>query len=222
MKDFFKTIGPIAEQTELTLTIKGKGGLISVMLIPKANVKDAAAGHIKPICVTGTLEELDEGFLDHIIGPLQKTAGILSNIADFEQGTQRLASENSAAKAAQDAEAKRLADRKKKLQDLTIQADKFAGDKQYQKAVDALNTIVTEDLSDNLQQVKTRISDLKGKMMEGTIFSMAAPPPVPDALVPQPAEQVDSEPIADESPEPDDDDELTQAEEIEQEENLNE
>ena len=75
----------MTESVDLTIVIRKTNGQLTVSTLPKSNgLKDEAQNHIVPLTVTGTPQELDTGFLQAIARPIQKTCGLLSNMAQFE------------------------------------------------------------------------------------------------------------------------------------------
>lgn len=85
MELFKKLSESMAEGTTIALTIaKSESGLAVSVLPGNSLVKDAAKNKFVPICLNGTAEEMDEGFLDTVLQPIAKANGLLSNIKDFE------------------------------------------------------------------------------------------------------------------------------------------
>ena len=59
-----------------------------------------------PLTVTGTPQELDTGFLQAVTRPIQKTCGLISNMAQFEAQADKAAASSKAAKEAKSKETK--------------------------------------------------------------------------------------------------------------------
>lgn len=83
---FFTAIHQMmTESVDLTIVIRKTNGQLTVSTLPKSNgLKDEAQNHIVPLTVTGTPQELDTGFLQAVTRPIQKTCGLISNMAQFE------------------------------------------------------------------------------------------------------------------------------------------
>jgi PRTRC genetic system protein E len=64
---------------KLAITVTGQGEL-SVSELFSADCGDKAVNRIIPLTLTGTAEELDEGFFEKITEPTQKAAGLMSNM----------------------------------------------------------------------------------------------------------------------------------------------
>ena len=83
---FFTAIHQMmTEGVDLTLVIRKANGQLTVSLLPKSNgLKDEAQNHLVPLTVSGHPQELDAGFLQAVARPIQKTTGLISNMAQFE------------------------------------------------------------------------------------------------------------------------------------------
>lgn len=83
---FFKQLSGIIGQVEMSFTIKEKDGELTVMIMPKATGSmTQRMDKIKPLIITGSPEDLDEGFFATVSTPLVKTGKLLSNAADYEK-----------------------------------------------------------------------------------------------------------------------------------------
>ena len=104
---FFTSISQMmTESVDLTLVIRKANGQLTVSTLPKANgLKDEAANHIIPLTLTGTPEEMDAEFLQHIMQPIRKATGLISNLMEFEKQADKAAANS---KAAKDAKAKEV------------------------------------------------------------------------------------------------------------------
>ena len=110
---FFTSISQMmTESVDLTLVIRKANGQLTVSTLPKANgLKDEAANHIVPLTLTGTPEEMDAEFLQHIMQPIRKATGLISNLMEFEKQADKAAANS---KAAKDAKAKETKEEKEK------------------------------------------------------------------------------------------------------------
>ena len=90
--EFFKQLSEVGvNKLELQVVIKNE--TISVIITPELkNVKAI------PLTVSGTAEELDEGFFDVITKPLQKAGGLASNVEEFEKSLENKPTEPAKAK----------------------------------------------------------------------------------------------------------------------------
>lgn len=100
MELFTKLSEIMGEGCTLAINIaKTKDGMTVSVLPGNSLVKDAAKNKITPLNISGTAEELDEGFVDAIIKPVASTAKMLVDMKSFEEG-------QAAAKAASEMEKK--------------------------------------------------------------------------------------------------------------------
>jgi PRTRC genetic system protein E len=78
--DFFKQISELMGQSEVNITLKAKGPNITVMVIHKSS-----GIQVPPLTITGTPEDLDEGFFKEISKPVARMSGLVSNAAEVEK-----------------------------------------------------------------------------------------------------------------------------------------
>ncbi|PZQ93346.1 MAG: prtrc system protein e, partial [Flavobacterium psychrophilum] len=103
--------------------------LIVSILIENDGCGDKAMNIIPPFNVTGTPDELDNGFFEHIKKPLQKADGLISNMTNFLKQLE-IAEANSAME-------KQKSDRERK--------DKEAKNKKYSEAMHKADTLIKEN-----------------------------------------------------------------------------
>lgn len=86
--EIFKKINELlGEGCTLTINVAKKGELLVVGVMPgNPLVKDAAVKNLAPLNISGTADELDEGFLAAIEAPMSRATGLLVDIASFEKG----------------------------------------------------------------------------------------------------------------------------------------
>ena len=80
--NFFKKLTELGVQ-KLELKVVIKDDVLSVIIIPE--VQNA---NLIPLTVSGTAEEMDEDFFNVVTTPLQKVAGLSSNVSDFEKSAE--------------------------------------------------------------------------------------------------------------------------------------
>jgi PRTRC genetic system protein E len=110
MELFKKMSEMLGEGSTLTITVAKKGDKLVVGVLPgNSLVKDSAKGRIVPLNLSGTPDELDNGFVEAIAAPVGKASGLLSDMASFEK-----AQEEAKEKSKMEAEKKAAEDKKKK------------------------------------------------------------------------------------------------------------
>lgn len=110
--DLFKTFaGVLGENADVTIVVRRStdGRLIVSTNFRNNDVKDAARDVIAPFVVSGTPEELDEGYLGAIAAPLEQSSGLQTSMANFEASKKAAEAKSQAA-----SEAKRKDDAAKK------------------------------------------------------------------------------------------------------------
>ncbi len=88
---FFQSIYQmITAGTDLSINIRKVENSLSVAVMPRRNnLKEDMRQNMVPLVVNGTPAELDMGFLQTIIQPLQKVQGLLANAENFEKQAEK-------------------------------------------------------------------------------------------------------------------------------------
>lgn len=76
--NFFKQMFGLIDGIDITMTIKRKNGKLTLSVLPQT------AGTISPALITGTPEELDEGFFEALVVPLTEAKGLKVELENFE------------------------------------------------------------------------------------------------------------------------------------------
>ena len=137
---FFTAIHQMmTESVDLTIVIRKTNGQLTVSTLPKSNgLKDEAQNHIVPLTVTGTPQELDTGFLQAVTRPIQKTCGLISNMAQFEAQADKAAASSKAAKEAKSKETKEEREKREKYEKLMKKAEELTAARNHREAVSVL------------------------------------------------------------------------------------
>lgn len=107
---YFNQVMSPGVDINLTLS-KTQSGELVVILLPKMNgLKDDAQHRLGPLRLSGTPQELDREFFPSITAPVQKTSGILMNLAEYEKQQAAASAESKAAKEAKGKAAKKESD----------------------------------------------------------------------------------------------------------------
>ena len=136
MKLFSTIAALLGTGSMMTIVIrKNNDGRLTVSTaLNNENLQDEAKKHIVPFLVSGTPDELDEGYVEAIGEPMETSKGLQTSMANFE-AQQKVAQANSAAAKAKKAEEdKAKNDRDKKVKDLTAKADALLKEKKYKEA----------------------------------------------------------------------------------------
>lgn len=190
---FFTSISQMmTESVDLTLVIRKANGQLTVSTLPKANgLKDEAANHIIPLTLTGTPEEMDAEFLQHIMQPIRKATGLISNMMEFEQQADKAAANSKAAKDAKSKETKEEKEKREKYEKHLKKAEELITAKNYKDAILALQQARMYATTDKQKEVDEKIAEQKKAMNQGSLFDMMeeTPAPQPQNVAPQPAQQ---------------------------------
>jgi len=127
----FKFLEQYLENTNINLVITKNGNQLTVSLLPKPKINDEAKNILKPIIIKGTADELDEQF--HIIlqKPLEKVAGITSNILSFESSVKEMEEKSAAQKKIKEEQKKNEEKANKELE----KVDELIKNKEFNKAL---------------------------------------------------------------------------------------
>ena len=183
---FFTSISQMmTESVDLTLVIRKANGQLTVSTLPKANgLRDEAANHIIPLTLTGTPEEMDAEFLQHIMQPIRKATGLISNMMEFEQQADKAAANSKAVKDAKAKETKEEKEKREKYEKHLKKAEELITAKNHKDAIAALQQARLYAKADDQKKVDEMISAQKKAMNQGSLFEMMDETPAP-----QPAQQ---------------------------------
>lgn len=183
---FFTAIHQMmTDGVDLTLVIRKANGQLTVSTLPKSNgLKDEAQNHIVPLTVSGLPQELDAGFLQAIARPIQKTAGLISNMAQFEAQAEKAASESKAAKEQKAKETKEEKEKREKYEKHLKKAEELIAAKNHKEAVTALGQARLYAKPQDQKKIDGMIAEQKAAMNKGSLFELMdeQPAPQPQAM----------------------------------------
>lgn len=172
----------MTEGVDMTLVIRKNAGQLTVSLLPKSNsLKDDAQNRLVPLTMSGTPGELDAGFFPAAMQPLQRVAGLLSNMAQFEQQADRAAANSKAAKEKKEKETKEEKDKREKYEKYLKKAEELLAAKNYAEALTSLQQARLHATEEQAKKVDERIIATKAAMNQGSLFDMSPAQPVPAA-----------------------------------------
>ena len=179
---FFTTIHQMmTDGVDFTLVIRKANGQLTVSTLPKSNgLKDEAQNHIVPLTVSGLPQELDTGFLQAIARPIQKAAGLITNMAQFEAQAEKAASESKAAKDAKAKETKEEKEKREKYEKHFKKAEELIAAKKHSEAVTALGQARLYAKPQDLSKIDGMVAEQKKAMNAGSLFDLmedSAPQP---------------------------------------------
>ena len=208
---FFTAIHQMmTESVDLTIVIRKTNGQLTVSTLPKSNgLKDEAQNHIVPLTVTGTPQELDTGFLQAVTRPIQKTCGLISNMAQFEAQADKAAASSKAAKEAKSKETKEEREKREKYEKLMKKAEELTAARNHREAVSVLTQAKAHANAAQLKEIEEKIKAADMEMNRGSLFDLmeqeAQPEQTAYAQTPQaqhPQQTVPPQPVYTQSPQP--------------------
>mgnify|MGYP000731830530 CR=1 FL=1 len=208
---FFTAIHQMmTESVDLTIVIRKTNGQLTVSTLPKSNgLKDEAQNHIVPLTVTGTPQELDTGFLQAVTRPIQKTCGLISNMAQFEAQADKAAASSKAAKEAKSKETKEEREKREKYEKLMKKAEELTAARNHREAVSVLTQAKAHANAAQLKEIEEKIKAADTEMNRGSLFDLmeqeAQPEQTAYAQTPQaqhPQQTVPPQPVYTQSPQP--------------------
>ena len=179
---FFTAINQMmTEGVDLTLVIRKANGQLTVSLLPKSiGLKDEAQNHLVPLTVSGLPQELDAGFLQAVARPIQKTSGLISNMAQFEAQAEKVASESKAAKETKAKETKEEKEKREKYEKHFKKAEELIAAKNHKEAVTALGQARLYAKPQDQKKIDEMVAEQTKAMNKGSLFELM------EELAPQP------------------------------------
>jgi PRTRC genetic system protein E len=175
---FFTQIYQMMNQAvDITLVIRKKEGQLMVSALPKSNgLKDEGQNHIVPLTLSGTPQEMDMGFMQAICRPMQKAAGLLTNMEQFEEQVDKAAANSKMAKELKDKAAKEAKDKKEKFDKHTKKASELEAGQKFSDALASLNQARTFATPQTIKSVDEKINALRMKISQGSLFETESAP----------------------------------------------
>lgn len=177
---FFTQISQLMTQgVDLTIVIRRKENELIVSTLPKSNtLKDEAQHHIIPLTLTGSPTELDAGFLQAIARPMQKATGLLVNMEQFEQQADKASANSKVTKDAQAKESKEEKEKRERCERFMKKADELIAVQKFDEALTNLQQARLYAVGATIKSVDEKISEVKTKLSQGSLFAMEEMPPM--------------------------------------------
>ncbi len=160
--DFFKQIATMDIEGNLQLNItKEDEKLIVSVFLQNENCGDNAKNFIPPLVLKGTAEELDNGFFENIVEPIEATSGLMVDMENYLQAQEKAERESAMEKEKEKQEAQEKAERKKKFDKAMEKVEKLAEEKKYRQAWTAVPN--STDFPEFAEKIKSRQKELEKK-----------------------------------------------------------
>lgn len=177
---FKKIASMLGDNDTLNITIARKGDKMIVSILPKVHkVKDDIQKKITPLVLSGTPDELEEGFIDAISSPIQKVTGLLANAREFEKSVEKA---TVSGKPSPDPRKKEEEGRKAKYNEAIKRADELEKGGKLREAVIALED-ADKYASGNHSAIQGRIDKLNKILNKPSLFGDEEEPLPPEDYV---------------------------------------
>ena len=183
---FFQSIYQmITAGTDLNINIRKVDNSLSVAVMPRRNsLKEDTRQNMVPLIVNGTPAELDMGFLQTILQPIQKVQGLLINAENFEKQAEKATSQAKSSKAPTiPAESKEAREKREKMEKLLKKADEATAAKRYSEAMTWLKQARVLAPTEKQKDIDEKMQEVQKQASAGSLFGMAEEPA---PVIPQP------------------------------------
>ncbi len=185
--NYFNQIASPGVDYNLTINKTTDGRLVVSLLSKVRDLDDPAQHHIRPMTLSGTPQELDQGFFPAVAAPVQKASGLLVGMADYEAQLAKAAEESKAAKKEKEDASKEAKAKKEKYDGFMKKAGEMETAGNLDDAIAQLQQARLHATDKATKTVDAKITELREKKGQGSLFGAeSAPAPVPSPQ-PQPA-----------------------------------
>ena len=191
---FFQSIYQmITTGTDLNINIRKVDNSLSVAVMPRRNsLKEDTRQNMVPLVVNGTPAELDMGFLQTILQPIQKVQGLLVNAENFEKQAEKATSQAKSSKTPTvPAESKEAREKREKMEKLLKKADEATAAKRFSEAMTWLKQARVLALSEKQKEIDEKMQEVQKQASEGSLFGMTEEPA---PVIPQPQGSMNGQP----------------------------
>lgn len=191
---FFQSIYQmITAGMDLNINIRKVDNSLSVAVMPRRNsLKEDTRQNMVPLVVNGTPTELDMGFLQTILQPIQKVQGLLANTENFEKQAEKATSQAKSSKAPTvPAESKEAREKREKMEKLLKKADDATAAKRFSEAMTWLKQARVLASAEKQKEIDDRMQEVQKQASEGSLFGMAEEPA---PVIPQPQGSMNGQP----------------------------
>lgn len=176
----------MTEGVDLTLVMRKAQGQLTVSIMPKSNsLKDGAQNHLVPLTLSGTPPELDAGFFAATMQPMQRVAGLISNMAEFEKQAQMAASSSKSAKEKEQKtskgakEPKEVKEKREKYEKYLKKAEEQIAAMNYSDAIMAYQQARLVASEEQKKKLDEKIAAAKMEQAQGSLFENPTSQPTP-------------------------------------------
>jgi PRTRC genetic system protein E len=146
---------------KITLTKDKENNWIVSVLFFNEKVGDEARKLVPPMILKGTPHELDKGFFDSIVVPVEKAAGLFTSMEHYMKQLEEARLQSKMEKDKEDKEKKGKEERKKKYEAAMKKVTELETEKKFGEAIGAMPK--TEDFPEQAEEIKKKMSELREK-----------------------------------------------------------
>lgn len=173
---FFQSIYQmITAGTDLNINIRKVDNSLNVAVMPRRNsLKEDTRQNMVPLVVNGTPAELDMGFLQTILQPIQRVQGLLANAENFEKQAEKATAQAKSSKAPTiPAESKETREKREKMEKLLKKADDATAAKRFSEAMTWLKQARILTSAEKQKEIDAKMQEVQKLASEGSLFGMA-------------------------------------------------
>ena len=199
---FFQSIYQmITAGTDLNINIRKVDNNLSVAVMPRRNsLKEDTRQNMVPLVVNGTPAELDMGFLQTILQPIQKVQGLLANTENFEKQAEKATAQAKSSKVPTvPAESKEAREKREKMEKLIKKADDATAAKRFSEAMTWLKQARVLAPSEKQKEIDEKMQEVQQSHSMNPKPVMQPAPQQSPQEIPQPVHDTNEAYI---SPEP--------------------
>lgn len=176
----------MTEGTELTLVMRKMSvSRMAVSLLPKVQtLKESTRNRFVPLVLNGTPAELDAGFFPAVAQPVQRAAGIMLNLAEFEKQTEKAAAGNKPPKpAAKEKETKEAKEKRERYEKYMRKAEEQMTAQDYGGATFSFQQARLLADAGHAVKIDEKIAAAKAAQSQNSLFDVPAAQTAPSAPV---------------------------------------
>lgn len=168
--NFFNQIAQMNIQGSLQLTIQpgADDNLIVSVLLQNEQCGDNAKHLIPPLTLKGTAEELDGGFFQSIVTPIEQTSSLLLNMEGYLKAQEIAKQQSAMEKEKAEKEKKEREAKEKKFNEAMQKADVLEAESKYREAYSAVPDV--QKFPDFAEEIRRRKDEL-AKQFAPSLFN---------------------------------------------------
>lgn len=186
--NFFNQIAQMDIIGDLHITVAKatEDTLVVLVMLQNEACGDSAKHSIPPLSLRGTAEELDQGFFENIITPMQSASGLMVDMEGYMKQLEQTKTQSAMEKQKAESQKKEAEAKDKKFNDAMAKADELEKEGKFREAWMKVPEIHEYPLK--AEQLRRRKAELSAKFapdLFGSAPEKTAPEPPREALYPE-------------------------------------